>query len=177
MTHESKHGSHRRSCSFAPPSPMLWGAVHRGTQFVPLDVKNKANDVTTLLLRADAGRHNHVSNRVLFFVLHYFWVSGHTSTFKPLEGKKKTFLTLEAVIITRTNTFMQAYENTTVFRKKENWQCDSWSLSPYSWVALGCACTGFDGLSAADSRNQRLENHKVLVQSQHRQLSWQPFFL
>lgn len=177
MTHESKHGSHRRSCGFAPPSPMLWGAVRRGTQFVPLDVKNKANDVTTLLLRADAGRHSHASNRVLFFVLHYLWVSGHTFAFKPLQGKKKTFPTLEAVIITRIHTSTQARENTTVFCKEENWQCDSWSLSPYSWAALCCPCTGFDGLSAADSCNQRLENHKVLVQSRHRQLGWQPYFL
>lgn len=109
MTHERKHSSHWRSDSIAPTPPGPPGAVRRGAQFVPLDVKNKANDVTTLLLRADAGRRSHVSN---CFLLHYLWVSGLAFTFESLEKEKpkKTFPTLDVVIITRTHTSMHTHK-------------------------------------------------------------------
>lgn len=94
MLHESKH---HRWGSGEPP--------HCGAQIVRLDVKNNVNDVTILYLQADAGRHSHISTRVLLFGA--LFMNNHHA----LGGKKrkKNFPTLEVVIRTETHTSMYVY--------------------------------------------------------------------
>lgn len=119
------------------------------------------------------------------FLLHYLWVSGCAFTFESLEKEKqkKTFATLDGVI-----------KDPYVHTHKRRPRCSGQAPSPrrvsatldlcclcdaslYSRAALRYACAAYDGLWHHAADNQRLENHKVLVQSQHRQSGWQPYFL